>query len=322
MAAVISAMGGYVPADVIDNAQIADWTGKTPAWVEERTGINERRYAPADTPVSALAYRAVTDMTTRFPGALDGVSTIILATSTPDRPQPPTALRLQHMLGLSGVPAFDLNAVCAGWIFGLRVAAAMAETQSGKVLLVGADKYSVIVDRTDPKTVSLFGDGAGATVIESGGNKGSGLRSLALTSHGEYADLVTVMAGGSECPTSADPDQYLFRMRGREVKQYILERLPSLLLQACSLAGVCLDDLGAFICHQPNTRFLEELARRLGIDPALMPLTVPRYGSTAAASLPLTLVAAHDAGLLVPGRPVALCGMGGGMGLAAGIYVP
>jgi 3-oxoacyl-(acyl-carrier-protein) synthase III len=322
VAVVISAMGGFVPPMVVDNARIAKWTGRSAAWIKERTGIQERRYAPADVPTSGLAHSAVNDMTKRFPGALNGVSTIIFATSTPDRPQPPTATILQGMIGLSGVPAFDVNAVCAGWLFGLRIAAAFAYTQPGKVLLIAADKYSPILDRDDPTTVSLFGDGAGAAVIEFGGEPGSGLRSLVLASNGEHADLVTVLAGGSELPASDNPKDYLFRMRGREVKSFVLDRLPSLLRYACSEADVRLSDLGAIICHQANVRLLELVAKELGVDASLMPLTAPQYGNTGAASLPLTLLAAHDAGLLVQGRPVALCAVGGGMSIGAGVYVP
>jgi 3-oxoacyl-[acyl-carrier-protein] synthase-3 len=322
MPTTISAFGGYVPPDVIDNVKVASWTQKTPEWIVERTGIRERRYAAAGVPVSQLAYQAVLDMVRRYPDALKGITDIIVATSTPDRPQPPTAAILQDMLGLSGVPAFDLNAVCAGWLFGLRLAAAVTDNQGGKVLLIGVDKYSGIMELVDPATVSLFGDGAGAAVIESGGEPLSGLRSLVLASHGEYSHYVTVLAGGSEYPNSPDPRDYRFQMRGKAVKEYVLERLPPLLSQACSQAGVQLKDLGALICHQANVRLLETLAARLGVDSELIPLTATWYGNTGAASLPLTLVAAHDRGLLTPGQPIGLCAVGGGMSLAAGIYVP
>jgi 3-oxoacyl-[acyl-carrier-protein] synthase-3 len=322
MNAVITAFGGFVPPTVIDNKKVAAWTGKSAAWIQDRTGILERRYASADTPTSALAYHAVMDLTARFPGALDDVATILVATSTPDRPQPPTAARLQSMLNLSGIPAYDLNAVCAGWLYGLRVAEALTKTQPGNVLLVGADKYSTILNKKDPTTATLFGDGAGATVIARGDKPGAGLLSLLLATHGEYADLVTVPAGGSENPSPYDPRESLFRMQGRDVKEYVLKHLPATLSDACSAAGVGLADLGAIISHQANVRLLQELADRLGVDPARVPLTAPRWGNTAAASLPLTLLAAYDSGLLVPGRPVGLCAVGGGLSVAAGIYVP
>lgn len=322
MNAVITAMGGYVPPDEIGNAQIARQIGKSPAWILDRTGIETRHYAAPDVPTSVLAQHAVEDMARRFPGALQGVSAIIVATSTPDRPQPATAARLQPLIGLSGVPASDLNAVCAGWAFALKQAAALVATEGGKVLVVGADEYSRIVGETNPKTVPIFGDGAGVVTVEWSDEDGTGLLSLELATHGELSNLVTVPAGGSECPVSNDPDQYLFQMLGWEVKRYVLDRLPALLFRACAKARVRLDQIGAFICHQANVRLLEALAKEIGVDFSLFPLTAPLYGNTGAASLPLTLVAAHDAGLLVPGRPVAFGGMGGGMGLAAGIYVP
>jgi len=322
MHAVISAVGSYVPDGTINNAQIEEWTGREAGWIKHRTGIEQRHWAEAEVPTSGLAYLAVLDMLNRSHGALRGVSAIILATSTPDQPQPAAASHLQRRLGLSGVPAFDLNAVCAGWPFALRVAEGLLRTQPGKVLLVAADKYSPILNRADPTTVSLFGDGAAATLIELGSDPRTGLLSLELATHGEFADMVTVPAGGSAHPTSTDPGQYLFQMKGKEVRKYVVENLPTVLYRACEKARVGIEQIGAFICHQANVRLLEELANLLDVDPSLFVLTAPENGNIGAASLPFTFAAAHKGGLLVPGRPVALCGVGGGMGLAAGIYVP
>jgi 3-oxoacyl-(acyl-carrier-protein) synthase III len=229
---------------------------------------------------------------------------------------------LQHLIGLSGVPAFDVNAVCAGWLFGMKIAASLVETQRGKVLLVAADKYSGILNRRDPTTVSLFGDGAGATVVEFNDDPGSGLQSLELATAGEYDDWVMVEAGGSGLSTSPDPADYQFQMNGKQVRSFVLSRLPSLMRYACARAGIGIADLGAVVCHQANVRLLEDIAKEMGIHPSLMPLTAPLFGNTGVSSLPLTLVAAQDTGKLVPGRPVALCGVGGGMSLGAGVYVP
>lgn len=315
-------MGGYVPPDVIGNSYISQTTGKSTQWITERTGIEERRYAGADVPTSTLALHAVVDMTRRYRDALEGVSMILLATSTPDRSQPPTAAILQAQLGLSGIPALDVNSVCTGFLFALRMAADTTHARPGKVLVVGADKYSGILNPADPTTMTLFGDGAGAVIVEPGTDPNSGLLSLLIATEGESAGLVTVRAGGSEFPTSPNPLDHRFRMQGKEVRKFVLDRLPPLLRDACAEAGVSQADLSAVVCHQANPRLLEDLAQTMNIPPALVPMPGTHHGNAAAASVPLTLVAAQDAGMLEPGRPVALCAVGGGMSLAAGVYVP
>lgn len=315
-------MGGYVPPDVISNAYVSKDTDKPPEWVTERTGIEERRFAGCEVPTSTLALHAVVDMMRRYPNSLDGVSMIMLATSTPDRPQPSTAAILQAKLDLSGIPALDINSVCTGWLFGLNIAAALTDARGWKVLLVGADKYSSILNPTDPTTMPLFGDGAGAVMIEPGTDPNSGLLSLETATEGKLAELVTVKAGGSEFPTSPNPLDHLFRMKGRQVREFVLDRLPLLLDDACAKARVSIADLSAVICHQANPRLLGDLAAKMGLSPELVPTPGRLHGNCAAASVPLTLVAAQDAGMLVPGRPVALCAVGGGMSLAAGVYVP
>lgn len=311
-----------MPPRVVTNHEISQMCGKTATWITDRTGIHERRWADPGVPTSDLALYAVEDLARRTPSALDGVSTIILATSTPDRPQPATAAILGRKLGLSGIPAFDINAVCAGWAFALNTAAAMVEARGGKILVVAADKYSDILNPDDPTTVTLFGDGAGAALVEPGTDPNSGLLSLLTATEGEFADFVTVPAGGSESPRSAFDLDFKFQMKGREVRQFVFDRLPALLEDACAEAGVALSDLGAVICHQANPRLLSDLAAALDIDPALIPMPGVRQGNCGAASLPLTFLAAEKAGMLSPGRPVAFGAVGGGMSLAAGIYVP
>jgi 3-oxoacyl-[acyl-carrier-protein] synthase-3 len=322
MPARITAVGGYVPPDVISNQDLSQRCGKTASWIRDRTGIDERRWAAPGVPTSDLALYAVEDLARRAPAVLDGVSMILLATSTPDRPQPATAAILGRKLGLDGVPACDINSVCAGSLFALQIAAAMTDAGGGKILVVAADKYSDILEPTDPTTVTLFGDGAGAMIVEPGTDPTSGLLSMLTRTEGEFADLVTVRAGGSEFPTSAVALDFRFQMQGREVRRFVLDRLPPLLDAACEEAGISRADLHALIPHQANPRLLLDLAATMDISPDLIPLPGKQHGNCAAASVPLTLLAADKAGMLKPGRPVALCAVGGGMSLAAGIYVP
>jgi acetoacetyl-CoA synthase len=318
----ITAMGGYVPEKEIGNDKIVDWTGSSEDWITKKTGIDTRRYADADTPTSALALRAVERLRQEHPGALETVSMILFATSTPDRPQPPTAAILQAALGLDGVPALDINSVCAGFPFGLQLAASHVERGNGHVLLVAADKYSGILDRTNRQTVSLLGDGAAAALIEPSDDAESGLRSLILETHGKHADYVTVPAGGSELRDSPDWRDFTFQMKGSAVKEYFLTHGPRLLARACAAAGLKLDEIATVIPHQGNVRLLEAFADAVGVERERVCVTADRWGNTGAASLPLTMLDARQKGRLTPGRPVALVAVGGGMSLAAGIYVP
>lgn len=321
MAIGIVALGAHVPPLAIGNEQIHEWSGVGHDWIDARTGIVERRYADADTPTSALAHRAVLDLVARYPTALDDVGFIILATSTPDRPQPPTAATLQAAIGLHGIPALDVNAVCAGFLFGITTGAALARDLGKAVLVVAADKYSSILDKRDPRTVSLFGDGAGAVVLGPV-NDHFGVISSALVTHAEYQDAVKVVGGGSAAPLTAatiEAGEHYFRMDGRTVKEYVLATLPDLLVTTLADCGRSIRDVDRFVFHQANPRLLQALRARLDVDESKLPITAHRFGNCAAASLPVTLAATHAADPLQPGDTVVLAAIGGGM--SAGVVV-
>ncbi|MFE3001798.1 3-oxoacyl-ACP synthase III family protein [Nocardia sp. NPDC059246] len=309
MAVGILRTGAYVPPREVRNATIAEWAGTTTEWVRERTGIEGRRYADAQTATSDLAYQAAVDLLGQREG-WPRISNIIVATSTADQPQPATAAALQHKLGLSGMPAFDLNSVCVGYLFALTVAAGLVEREGesgGAALVVGADKYSTIMNRSDRKTVSLFGDGAGATLVGMV-PEGYGLHASRLVTDGELRSLVEVPA-----------DDPLFRMDGRAVRDYVLTTLPKLIAEALAESGFTLDELDRIILHQANTRLLETCIEELGLDPAKVPLTAPRYGNTGAASIPITLHSSQLERPLRRGERLLLAGVGGGMSAGAAI---
>lgn len=313
-------LGGYVPPLVIDNAQVAQWTGKQESWIDERTGIVERRYREAGTVTSDLALHAARQALAAQPEARERLGLIIVATSTPDQPQPSTGAILQDKLGLSDIPAFDINAVCSGFLYSLAVADSMLAAQlSGQggdhALVVGADIYSSLMDRTDARTVSLFGDGAGAVLLGPV-PAGYGVLGWRLVTHGEYRGLVEVPAGGTRAELDArarTAGEHLFRMRGREVRDYALRTLPKVVGEALDRAGIRLEDVDRFILHQANTRLVEACCREMGIDPARVPLTAPHFGNTAAASIPLTLRAEHERRPFRRGERLVLAGVGGGM---------
>ncbi|MCU1647861.1 MAG: fabH 3 [Nocardia sp.] len=310
MAVGIVRTGAYLPLDVVDNDRIAEWTGTTTNWVRERTGINTRRYANSAELTSDLAYAAVIDLLGPDRENWPRIGGIIVATSTGDQPQPATAAALQHKLGLNGIPAFDLNSVCVGYLFALVVAAGLLERgdeRDGVALVVGADIYSRIMNRADRKTVSLFGDGAGATLVGPVPH-GYGLHASRLVTDGGLRSLVEVPAGGQ-----------LFRMDGRAVRDYVLTTLPKLIAEALGESGFALADMDRIILHQANTRLLETCIRELGMDPTRVPLTAPRYGNTGAASIPITLHSSHLERPLQRGERILLAGVGGGMSAAAAV---
>ncbi|MEU3463975.1 ketoacyl-ACP synthase III [Streptomyces sp. NPDC006733] len=320
MAIGIVSVGGYVPPDVIGNATIGNWAHVTEDWIESRTGIKERRYARDDMATSDMAVNAARPLVAD-PEVKENVGVVVLATATPDQPQPATASFVQDGLGLRAVPAFDVNAVCSGFLYSLTVAEAMMANRCDAKygLVVGADKFSSIMDRDDPRTVSLFGDGAGAVLLGHVPDA-YGIQGAALLADGGAADLVRVEGGGTRHPLdsdSLDAGEQLFRMEGRAVRDWGLQFVPKVVQDALSQAGWSAADVDRVILHQGNTRLVEALAEALGISDDKVALTAPEFGNTAAASIPLTLFEEHNRRPLRRGERVLLASVGGGMTAAA-----
>lgn len=313
-------LGGHVPPVVIDNAQIAEWAGVEESWIVERTGILERRYREPGVATSDLALQAAREALAADPESRDRLGLIIVATSTPDQPQPSTGAILQDKLGLSDIPAFDVNAVCSGFLYALSVADSMMSSrlsgQGGEyALVVGADIYSSLMNRSDRRTVGLFGDGAGAVLLGPVPD-GYGVLSWRLVTHGELRDLVEVPAGGTRKALDAqarEAGEHLFQMKGRAVREYALSTLPKVIGEALDAAGLRLEEVDRLILHQANTRLVEQCCRELRVDPDRVPLTAPLFGNTAAASIPLTLHREHARRPFRRGERLVLAGVGGGM---------
>lgn len=319
----ILGVGAYVPPDVIDNQTIATWANTSPAWIQERTGIRERRYAASAEPTSSLAHAAVRDLLTDRPDALANLGAIIVATSTPDQPQPATAAILQHRLDRPGIAAFDLQAVCAGFVYAVVVGSALAEQPATgpNVLVVGADKYSAIMNRSDRRTVSLFGDGAGAVLLGPV-PEGFGFQATRLIAHGQYHDLVEVIAGGTRRPLDSparDAGEHLFRMQGSAVRDYVLTALPPAFDAVLADAGIGLHDVDRFVMHQANPRLLGVLAAKLGIPRERFTITGDVFGNTGCASVPITLRQSQRARPLARGERILFAAVGGGMTAAAAV---
>lgn len=319
----IVATGAHIPPRSIDNEQISAWADTTLTWLTERTGIHGRHYADPGTTTSGLAAEAVRDLFDRHPGARADTGLIVLATSTPDQPQPATAARLQHLVGLSGVPSLDVNAVCSGFVYALAVAEALLlrGTAGPAALVVGADMYSTIMDRTDRRTVSLFGDGAGAVLLAPV-PEGYGIHATRVITDSDHHELVEVTAGGTREPldeAARAAGRHLFRMNGPAVLGYAMQSVPKMIHEALDASGFELADMDRVVLHQGNTRMLQGLARHLGVDPAKVPLTAPKWGNTGAASIPVTLQDAHRQRPFERGERVLLAAVGGGMTAGASV---
>ncbi|WP_329537893.1 ketoacyl-ACP synthase III (plasmid) [Streptomyces sp. NBC_01450] len=307
--------GAYVPDRIVSNDEVGAAAGVDDAWITRKTAIRERRWAAPGQATSDLATAAARAALKSAGITAEQLSVIAVATSTPDRPQPPTAAYVQHRLGAPGTAAFDVNAVCSGTVFALSAVGGVLEHRGGHALIIGADVYSRILDPADRKTVVLFGDGAGAIVLGTTG-RGPRVRHVALHTFGELSDLIQVPAGGSRLPVDAtglDAGLQYFAMDGRAVRHFVVEQLPHLVKGFLHEAGVGPEDISHFIPHQANGVMLDEVVEDLAMPRATMHRTLTHYGNTGAASIPITLDAAARAGAFRPGQLLLLAGFGGGM---------
>ncbi|WP_428935937.1 3-oxoacyl-ACP synthase III family protein [Streptomyces sp. ACT015] len=313
-------VSGYVPRQVVGNSDISSRAGVDKGWIESRTGILERRYAPDRVATSDLAVQAAEPLV-RDKSVRQRMGAVIVATATPDQPQPATASFVQAGLQLPPLPAFDVNAVCSGFLYAIAAAEGVlaAQPSAAYALVIGADKFSSIMDPNDPRTVSLFGDGAGAALLGQV-PEGYGIRGKALVADGATADFVRVEGGGTRAPL--DPEaisagDQLFRMDGRAVKEWALQFVPKVVDEALLQAGESIDDMDRVIFHQGNANLVQSLATKIGIPPEKVALTAPFWGNTAAASIPLTLSHENELRGIRRGEKILLASVGGGMTAAA-----
>lgn len=307
--------GAYVPERIVSNEEVGAPAGVDDAWITARTAIRQRRWAAEGQATSDLATAAGRAALKSAGITPEQLTVIAVATSTPDRPQPPTAAYVQHHLGAAGTAAFDVNAVCSGTVFALSAVAGTLVHRGGYALVIGADIYSRILDPADRRTVVLFGDGAGAMVLGPT-STGAAVRHVALHTFGNLTDLIQVPAGGSRLPldqAGLDTGLRYFAMEGREVRRFVVEQLPQLVKGFLHEAGVEAADISHFVPHQANGVMLDAVFAELRLPGATMHRTVETYGNTGAASIPVTMDAAVRAGAFRPGELILLAGFGGGM---------
>jgi len=304
--------GAYLPENIVTNEELSKRVDTSDEWIRERTGIRERRIAPEGVNTSHLGVeasrRALADAGIDA-GELD---LIICATTTPDETFPAVAATIQSRLGMVGGAAFDVQAVCSGFIYGLAVADNFIKAGQAKtVLLVGAETMSRLLDWTDRTTCVLFGDGAGAMVLQAHEGAGTsadrGVLNTMLYSDGRLHDLLYVDGG----PSSTRTTGYL-RMRGKEVFRHAVTNLSAAIEQSATKAGVAVSDIDWFVPHQANQRILDGTARKLGVSADKMVSTVAVHGNTSSASVPLAAITAIEDGRIKRGDLVLMEAMGGG----------
>lgn len=304
--------GHYLPERILTNSDIEKIVDTTDDWIIERTGIQSRHIAAEGETTSMLATHAAERAIENAGCLATDIDLIVLATATPDYTFPSTATQVQAALGIHGGAAFDVQAVCSGFVYALTVADKFLISGSHKrALVIGAETFSRILDWTDRTTCVLFGDGAGAVVLEAQSGKGTledrGVLNTVLRSDGRHRDKLYVDGGPSTTGTSGH-----LRMEGREVFRHAVTCLAEVIEETFAQTGVSAQDIQWFVPHQANRRIIDATARKLNIDPAHVVVTVEKHGNTSAASIPLALSTACQDGRIKRGDLVLLEAMGGG----------
>src|SRR5438094_1381144 len=306
------------------NAELAGMVDTSDEWIRARTGIGERRIAAPEETTCTLAVNAARAALDRAQVRAEDLDLIIVATCTPDYSNmPATASLVQHALGAPRAGAFDLNAVCSGFLYGLATGSQfIANGAYRSILVIGAEVFTRILDWQDRSTCVLFGDGAGAVLLEPSDQPG-GLLSFVLGSDGSGACSLFVPSGGSRRPASAETvaeREHYVKMQGREVFRFATRVMPDSVLQALDAVGLTTEDIDLLIPHQANVRIIDAAARRLKLPESAVFANVERYGNTSAASIPVALCEALEEGLIQTNSTVVMSGFGAGLSWGTAVW--
>ncbi len=315
--AVAIGVGHYLPERVVENAEFEKTLDTSDEWIRTRSGIERRHFAAKDQLTSDLALEAAKMALDDAGITANDLDAIVLATSTPDQTFPSTATKLQAALGMNSGFAFDIQAVCAGFIYAISTANALIVSgQAKRVLVIGAETFSRIMDWSDRGTCVLFGDGAGAIILEArqgdGTSKDRGILSTDLHSDGRYNDLLYVDGGVSSTQTTG-----VLRMQGQEVFKHAVGKLAQTGEAALEKAGITVDDVTWVIPHQANLRIIKRTVAKMGLSMDRVVVTVQDHGNTSAASIPLALSVANQRGQIKRGDILLMEGIGGGLAWGA-----
>ena len=315
---VVTGTGSALPIRRVSNAELAKTVDTTDEWIVERTGIRFRHIAGEGETTASLATDAAARALEAAGLQPSDIDLIVLATATPDQTFPASATIVQAKLGILDCVAFDVGAVCSGFLYAVQVADAMLRAGAHtKALVIGSETFSRILDWEDRGTCVLFGDGAGAIVMEArdaaeAGNRG--VLAVKLHADGRYNELLYVDGGPSTTGTVGK-----LRMKGREVFRHAVNNLSAVMTESLTLAGLEAGQVDWVVPHQANARILDATARKLGLDPARVVVTVDQHANTSAASVPLALDVAVRDGRIRPGHLVVLEAMGGGFTWGAAV---
>lgn len=318
----IKGIGSALPAQVVTNQDLQEQRGFDPEWIEKRTGILERRQVQPGEATSHLSIEAAKKAIAQAGVSTDDIDLVVVGTFTPDYQCPSTACLIQHELNIDA-PAFDVAAACSGFMYALATAGQYVATGNAQTaLVIGADVVSQFANPKDMKTSPLFGDGAGAVILQAG-SKDQGLLSYQLGADGGGTESLLVPGGGSRRPASAETvstSQHYLQMDGRRVFKWAVQTVADSIRLVLDRSGCSVDDVSLFILHQANIRIIDHAINDLGIPAEKVINNVDRVGNTSAASIPLVLDEAHKAGRIQDGDLVMMCGFGAGLTWGTGLF--
>src|SRR5215472_3136241 len=318
----ITGVGSYVPSRVLTNADLEKMVDTSDEWITTRTGIKERRLAARDEYTSDLAARAAMKAIQRAGISPTEIDLIIVATITPDMPFPSTACLVQQKIGARRAAAFDLEAACSGFIYALEIAQQFIMSRTyDTVLVIGAEKLSSIVDWEDRNTCVLFGDGAGAAVLQNRPNA-HGLLTAVMGADGQKADLLFMPGGGSKCPASKDSvisRMHYLRMEGKETFKNAVQAMQTAAEEALRRCEIDISRIKLIIPHQANVRIIDAVAERIGARPEQLFINLHKFGNTSAASVAIALDEAVQSGQVQSGDLILLVVFGAGLTWGAAV---
>ncbi|WDR07449.1 ketoacyl-ACP synthase III [Devosia rhodophyticola] len=308
MRSIIRGTGGYLPANLVTNQKLSETVDTSDEWIVQRTGIRQRFIAADDEVTSDLGTHAAREALARANLSIDDIDIIIVATTTPDMTYPAAATIVQQKLGMHHGFAFDVQAVCSGFVYAIAIADSHLKNGLGKrALVIGAETNSRILDWTDRTTCVLFGDGAGAVVLELADESDRGILATSLRSDGQFWNKLYVDGGPSSTQTVGH-----VRMEGREVFKHAVGMISDVVYNTLDQSGLTVADIDWFVPHQANKRIIDGVGHKLNLDPEKVVVTVDKHANTSAASVPLALNTAVTDGRIKPGDLVMIEAMGGG----------
>jgi len=319
----VTGTGKYVPEKVLTNADLQRMVDTSDEWITERTGIKERRIAGENEATSDLAIKAGREALENAGVKAGDLDLIIVATVTPDMAFPATACFVQKALGAPKATCFDVSAACSGFLYGVEIARQFIATGAAQnALVIGADKLSAIIDWTDRNTCVLFGDGAGAAVLQPAKEGQGEIISIHSGSNGNLDDILSVPGGGSRLPLTAEnigSKANTMKMSGREVYRHAVTTMMGAAKEAIALAGLTMDDIECFIPHQANLRIIETIADKLHVPMERFFVNLQSYGNTSAAAVAIALDEAQRTGRIKRGDHILMVVFGGGLTWASSV---